>query len=308
MRGKLDANAVAMFVAVVDESSFVAASRLLGVPTSTLSRKLAELENDLGVRLLQRTTRRQVVTQQGRAFYQQCKPITVALDEARTSLTDQGQEPRGLLRITSSPLLGELLLRKPVAEFLSRYPNVEVDLFLTGRTVNVVEEGFDVALRATELHDSTLIVRRIAPSIHEVCASREFVAQYGEPRHPQELSQLPCVVHNPGPAQDKWLFEDRDGKRVTAAVQGPIRTNDLRFGEQVVRSGRAIGSFPRLLVGEALRSGELVRLLPEWSQPRRWIHALYPSRRNMSVTLRTFLDFISEQIASHPALSTTPNE
>jgi DNA-binding transcriptional LysR family regulator len=294
MQAKFDANAVTMFVAVVDEGSFVGASRALAIPTSTLSRKLAELEDALGVLLLRRTTRRLVVTQS--------KPIAAALEEARSSLIAREHEPSGLLRVTCSPLLGDLVLGRMIAAFLSRYPRVEIELFLSERLVNLVEEGFDVALRASELEDSSLVARRLARSTHEICATRDFVEHHGRPEHPRDLARLPCVVHGSGVTSNTWRFEHMDGSRASVTIHGPIRTNDLRIGLQVVRLGRAIGSFPELLVGDALRAGELVRLLPDWAVPERWIHALYPSRRHMSITLRTFLDFIADRVAVEPSL------
>jgi len=297
-----------MFVAVVDEGSFIGASRALGIPLSTVSRKLAELEDALSVLLLRRTTRRVTPTQAGRDFYAQSKPIAVALEEARRGFPAQEQEPSGLLRITSSPLLGDLVLREPVAEFLSRYPRVEIELFLTGRLVNLLDEGFDVALRASELEDSSLVARRLAPSTHEFCATRAYLKQHGEPKHPRELARLPCFVFGSGTASNTWRFEHAEHGRTAVTVHGPIRTNDLRMGLEVVRVGRAIGNFPGLLVGDALREGKLVRLLPGWTQPQRFIHALYPSRRHVSITLRTFLDFIFERLASEPRLLVSGKE
>lgn len=297
---RLDANAVSMFVAVVDEGSFIGAARALAIPSSTLSRKLAELEDALGVQLLRRTTRQVGVTQAGRDFYERTKPIAVSLEQVRTDLADRDQAPSGLLRVTSSPLLGDLLLRAPIAEFLSRHPRVEIELFLTHRMVNLLDEGFDVALRASELEDSSMVARRLSPSIHELCATRAFLDSHGEPKHPRELARLPCFIHGAGVAGNVWRFEHATHGRATVTVHGPLRANDLRMGLEVVLAGRAIGNFPRMLVEEHLRAGSLVRLLPSWSQPQRWIHALYPSRRLMSITLSTFLDFVAERLASDP--------
>lgn len=288
-----------MFVAVVDEGSFIGASRALAIPSSTLSRKLAELEDALGVQLLRRTTRRVGVTLAGRDFYERAKPIAMSLQQVRSNLADREQAPSGLLRVTSSPLLGDLL-RTPIAEFLTRYPRAEIELFLTHRMVNLLDEGFDVALRASELEDSSMVARRLLPSMHELCATREFLSSHGEPKHPRELARLPCFIHGAGVAGNTWRFEHATQGRATVTVHGPLRANDLRVGLELVLAGRAIGNFPRMLVEEQLRAGALVNLLPRWSQGQRWIHALYPSRRHLSITLSTFLDFVATRLAGDP--------
>jgi DNA-binding transcriptional LysR family regulator len=297
---RLDANAVAMFVAVVDEGSFIGAARALAIPSSTLSRKLAELEDALGVQLLRRTTRQVGVTPTGRDFYERTKPIALSLEQVRSDLAGREQAPSGLLRVTSSPLLADLLLRAPIAEFLARHPRVEIELFLTHRLVNLLDEGFDVALRASELEDSSMVARRLAPSTHELCAAPAFFDSHGEPSHPRELARLPCFIYGADVAGNTWRFEHATHGRVAVTVHGPLRANDLRMGLEVVLAGRAIGNFPRMLVEEQLGTGALVGLLPGWSQAQRWIHALYPSRRHMSITLSTFLDFVATRLASAP--------
>lgn len=296
----MDLNAITVFVSVVEAGSFVAASRQTGIPKSTIARRVDELEAQLGVRLLQRNTRNSELTDEGRSFYERCRRIIEEVDDAVASVTEHQNEPRGKLRFTASVLLGEFYLGPWVVEYLQRYPGVELDMSLSARHMDLIADGFDLALRVGPLEPSSYIVRRLAAAPSFICASPAYLESNPAPVSTEDLRRHQTVVFSPDRTRSAWKLENAQGDRTTVNVGGPIVVNSHPVALHCCVGGLGLAELPALVCCEKLRSGELVRVLPEWSNKSRWLQALYPSRHNLSTTVRTFLDFLAERLTPAP--------
>ena len=289
----MDLNRVAVFVKVVETASFTAAANALGMPKSSVSRSVSNLEDDLGVRLLQRTTRTLSLTDAGRAYFARARESLSGLDDATTAVKDMGKEPRGVVRVTAPVDMGVAVLGEIVSRFVLRYPHIRVDLSLTARRVDLVEEGFDLALRAGKLEDSSLIARPITFGTSGLFASPAYLKRRGRPKRVEDLASHDCI-----------LFRARDGKltwRLTSAasgdedvdVTGPVTVDDFSFVQIVVTAGVGIGVVPTLFCVGAVERGELVRVLPEHEQRGIGrLHLVSPSTRYEPARVTLFRDFV----------------
>jgi DNA-binding transcriptional LysR family regulator len=285
-----DSANLALFVAIVRTGSLSGAAHDLGMATTTVSRKLAELEESLGVRLLNRTTRSLGLTEAGRLYLEDVEPIVEAIEQANRAITRTRQEVEGRLRINAPQLIGELLVMDWVLDFQSRYPRVEIDLELDNQFVNLPATGTDLAIRAGRLSDSTLIARHLLDDRPRLVASREYLARSSNPSHPGELESLESVITGVAPGAVTWTLR-RDGAEHPVHPRGRLRVNDLRRALQAVLAGRGIALLPGLLVGTLVERGELEELLPDWSAPATSIHLLYTSRRLLTRAQQAFIDF-----------------
>ena len=291
----MDLNATLVFTRVVQDGSFSAAARQLGMPKSTVSRKVAELERRLGARLLQRTTRTLSLTDAGRAYFQRAVRAIAEAEEAELAVTRMQQTPRGLLRVTMPLSFGHL--GALVASFLERCPEVQVDLVCTDRVVDLVEEGFDVAVRAGRLSDSTLVARRLGVLQNIAVASPAFLERCGVPRAPEDLEHFDCAVFGVGGAGGRW--EVRNGeKTVSVPVRARLVVNDMDFLHAAALAGRAITLLPAGRCAADLKQDRLRRVLPAWCSPDVPVHAVYPSRRHLSPKVEAFLDHLSEHVSA----------
>jgi DNA-binding transcriptional LysR family regulator len=288
-----DLNAALFFVRVVDAGSFRGAARALGVPKSTVSRKLAELEERLGARLLQRTTRRIGLTDVGRGYYAKASAAVAALLDAERSVGEHLGEPRGTLRITAPLNFGPLLIGPAVVELLTRYPKVEVDLELSERIVDLVREGFDLAVRAGPLADSSLVARRIGGGTMHVYGSPKYFRRRGRPRTPEELASHDCLVFAsiPGP----WIFS-AEGKPLSVRVSGRLAANDLSLLRDAAVSGLGVARLPDVLAAPLVRAKKLERVLADFAPPQAPLHVVYPSARFVSPTVRAFVEILEKGV------------
>lgn len=293
----MDLNELLVFAKVAQAGSFIGAARELGMPKSTVSRKVAELESRLGARLLQRTTRTLSLTDSGQAYYRHAARIVEEIEQAERAVTRMQQAPRGLLRVTIPLNFG--FLAPMVAAFMKRYPEVRVELVGADRVVDVVEEGFDLAVRTGALRDSSLIARPLGELQNFMVASPEFLRRAGTPRAPQELSQLDCLMFGTGAGRTSWQLE-RDGATVMVHVQRRFLVNDLDFLQEATRSGLGIALVPLFRCIDDLRNKQLRRILPEWHSPSIPLHALYPSTRHLSPKVKAFIDHLREQMTPPP--------
>lgn len=293
----MDLNELVVFAKVVEAESFIGASRELGMPKSTVSRKVADLEERLGARLLQRTTRRLSLTDVGRAYYQRAARVVAEAAEAEAVVTRMQAAPQGLLRVTT-PLNVEYLA-PIVASFLLRYPEVQIEVVGTDRRVDLVQEGFDVAVRAGSLSDSTLVARSLGTIRSYVVASPAFLERHGTPKKPEDLTNFDCLVFGAGADRTHWkLF--RDGRTLTVTVRARLVVNDFEFLDEAAREGVGIAMIPVHRASPDLRSERLRHVLTQWCSPGFELHAVYPSTRHLSPKVKAFLDHLSEQMLPPP--------
>jgi len=287
----LDLNDVLTFARVVRAGSFTAAARELGVQKSSVSRRVSALEEHLGARLLQRTTRALRLTDEGRVFYDHCQRALAELQDAEEALGGMGARPRGLLRITAPLSFG--FLGPIVAAFLQRWPEVEIELVCTDRVVDLVEEGFDVAIRAGKLPDSSLIARRVGSLPRFLVASPSYLRRRRTPRTPADLAAHDCVSF--GARRSPWLLQS-EGASIEVAVASRLLVNDYDLLRQTIVAGLGIGLLPEPDCVQPLADGRLKRVLPAWTGVETPIHAVYPSLRHLSSKVKAFIDHLQVEM------------
>ncbi|MBW9103996.1 LysR family transcriptional regulator [Paraburkholderia phenoliruptrix] len=284
-----DLNDIAVFVRVAQLESFSRAAHALGMPVSTVSRKVSALEERLGVTLLQRTTRKLSLTAQGRAYFDQCSEPLSHLYDAERVITQTQKKPEGLLRISGPVMLEQEPFYAFLSAFLKDYPQIHVDLYFTNAFLDLIAENVDVAIRFGELRDSSLIAQRVGRSVRQLVVSAEYARTQPLPSQPDELSQHPCVLINARNNESEWhLVNGR--KSVKVHVTGPVAARDFHVVSAFALRGHGIALLPSSYCDPRIASGELVRVLPEWSSPEIFVHAVYPTRRFMPSRLRAFLD------------------
>lgn len=294
-----DLNAVVAFAKVVELKSFRAAASALGIPKSTVSRKVAELEDSLGARLLERTTRRLRLTDAGAAYHLRITPALDALREAEHAIEQQGDEPSGRLKLTMTIEGGQTLLGPILSEYCELYPQVELQVELTDRRVDLVEEGFDIALRSGVLPDSTLVARRLGPPGQlRVFASAAYLKRHGTPKHPRELAQHACLVMSAQSAPTQWTFQHKK-KPFVVKVRPRAEVNSFLLLRALAEAGHGIARLPDYLADEAPL--QLTRILDAFApDPMPW-HAVYPSSRHLSPKVRAFIDLLEAHLAKRSA-------
>ena len=281
------------FVAVVESGSFVNAAEALGVSKAAVSRYVGNLESRLAVRLLHRTTRRLSLTGEGQVFYARCKDLLGDLDEAEAEITSRSGQAVGQLRINAPVTFGNLYLADLWGPFRAMHPRVSLEVTLSDRVVELVEEGFDLAVRIARLPSSTLISRRLSSTRLVLCASPEYLARAGTPAHPAELAGHEVWAYSYFAAGDEWPFEGPEGP-VTAAIRPTLRTNSGDTCRAGALQHQAIVLQPSFLVGPDLAAGRLVELMPEYRSVELGIYALYPTRRHVSSKVRLLIDYLVE--------------
>lgn len=285
------------YAAVARSGSFTAAAESLGLSRALTSKYVAQLEARLGVRLLNRTTRSVEMTSAGRAYLERALLLLEDFDALEAAVRDQRAEPGGQLRVAAPVTFAELCLPTMLVEFTARYPKLKVSLSLSDRHVDLVSEGFDVAIRIGELAESSLVARRLATSKVLLCASPDYLADHEAPVHPGELVEHRCVLDDNFPGGNRWRFMV-DGKLQTFAVDGPIRINSASIVRALLLAGQGIGMCPSFLIAEDVRAGRLRVLLPEFQTDGVGIHAVYPHSRHLATSVRAFVDFTAEALAA----------
>jgi DNA-binding transcriptional LysR family regulator len=259
---------------------------------------VSRLEDRLGARLLHRTTRRLSLTEEGVVFYNHCERILREAEEAETTLTRLGQEPRGLLRISVPVSFGLLHVAPAIPDFLARYPEVQLDLTLDDRFVDLVDEGFDAAVRIGRMTDSSLIARKLAVSRNVIVASPGYLTRFGEPTTPADLAGHNCF-HYTNVVPPRWILEGPDGRH-TVKISGNLQANNGEVLVAAARSGVGIVLTPTFMVWEALRDGELKVILKDYEPPSSIVQAVYPHRRHLPPKVRALMDFLVERFEMRP--------
>jgi DNA-binding transcriptional LysR family regulator len=281
------------FVEVVDAGGFSAAARAMGKSKALVSKYVRDLEDELGVRLLNRTTRRLSLTEVGQAYHREAADILQRLEDLATSVGDAHREPRGTLRVAAPRSFADNILGQALSDFLAAEPRISLDLHLDDRFVDLVEEGFDVAIRVTEMTDSSLIARRLAPFRVILVASPAFLAAHGTPAAPSDLAGQPAVVDTNSRTRGAWVF-DWEGERVTVTVRPRMEANSPEVTLAGALAGLGYARVPEFTARAALADGRLVHLLAGSEPKNAGIYAVYPHRRHLSGKVRAFVDFLAQ--------------
>ena len=294
-----DLNDFVWFVKVIDYGGFAAAGRALDLPKSRLSRRIAQLEERLGVRLIQRTTRQFTVTEVGQTFYQHCKAMMVEAEAAEEAVAALQAEPRGIVRLTCPVTLLHVHIGPMLARFMARYPGINLQLEATNRRVDLVSEGIDVAIRVRPrpFDDSDLVLRVLADRGHCLVAGPQLIQRQGMPEMPSELSAWPGLSMGEGKQVHKWELTGPEGARAEIHYVPRLITTDMLALREAAVAGVGVVQLPILMVKDQLATGELVRVLEAWEPRREVIHAVYPSRRGLLPSVRALVDFLTEEYA-----------
>jgi DNA-binding transcriptional LysR family regulator len=300
-----DLNEIAIFARVVRDQSFTKAARALGLPKSTVSERVSRLEERLGVRLLERTTRHVRPTAAGAAYYERAARVVAEIEEANAAITDIHRSPKGLLRIGSPLLFGHAFLGDFVAEFLVSYPEVEIELIVADRRFDVVEEGLDLAIHVLGPIEASLIARKIGAADRLCVASAAYLGRREPPKTPKDLLRHSCIVSS-NDRRATWVFS-KEGRSESIAIQGRYSVNSVQLALTAALQGAGISVLPKFFCEEALRAGHLAAVLEDWSVGRAELHVVYPGSRHLSARVRLFVDALIERFTGLPAWSLGPD-
>ncbi|MCM2278132.1 MAG: LysR family transcriptional regulator [Oligoflexia bacterium] len=283
----MELDGIPVFVKVVQAGSFSRAARQLGMPKTTVSAKVARLERRLGVTLIQRTTRQLNVTPAGRAYFERCVRGLEEIQAAESEIANVTREPRGLLRITAPVDVAHSFLPAIVRRYLAKYPETQVELIVTNRMVDLVSEGVDLAIRAGELEDSSLLARKFVSSSMVFWASPAYLKRKGAPKHPRELAQHDCLVPSDLPHESLKLTAGSE--EFVAKLTGRVAADDFETLKAFIVKGDGIGLLPDYLAAEAFEAGKLERILPRWSWGTGVLSFVYPAQRFVSPKVQAFI-------------------
>jgi len=301
----MDLNAISLFVQVVENKSFTVASNKTGVPTSSISRKISELESNLSVQLLERTTRQLRLTEKGRIFYESVQPAVNSLNLARQNLVDIDQTNSGTLRITVPPGLEESIVIPLLSKFKKCYPNIKLKILLTGSELKFIEDGIDVALRVGELSDSSLIAINLLEYNHVLVASPEYIKINGLPREPKKLSEHQLICGMNWHDTKQWKFI-QNNKKVIIDINESLSLNHYAAIQLAIEAGMGIGELPSVNCVNEIKVGNLIQILPEWKlhaysstkSEKLKLSVVYTANRYNSELIKTFKDFCVEYFSA----------
>ena len=294
--------ALRVFVRVAEARSFSAVAREMGTTQPAVSRQVAALEEHLGARLIQRTTRSLALTEDGRDLMGHARRVLDSVEEAEASVGRRHSMPGGLVRLGSSSTFGRLYIAPRMTRLLERYPELAIELRMSDGLSDLVAEGIDVAIRVGQIQDSSLVARKIGSSRRVTVASVQCIADHGEPAHPSELARLPCVVFTGSATPGEWQFDGPDGP-VTVAISGRFRTDNGEAVREAVLAGLGFAVLPTWFFTSELTDGRLTPVLTGWEPPRSAISAVYPSRRNLAPRTRAVIDFFLDEFRLDPVIS-----
>jgi len=289
-----------MFAKVAEERSFAGAARALGVSVATVSRAVARLEERLGARLLNRTSRQLALTQFGAALAERAGQVYGLALEAEGAMREQAAQPRGLVRLAAPMAFGLRWVAPLLPEFFRQYPEVQLDLHLSDATVDLIGDGFDAALRIAVLPDSSLVARRLTPVARFIVAAPSYLARHGTPTHPAELTAHACLGYAYRARSDTWHLVNAAGEEASVKPQGPLRVTNADAMLPTVLAGLAICELPEFIAAEYVRDGRLVRLLTDWTIPLGGLYFVTPSARSRPAKVEVLGRFLAERL-SRPA-------
>src|ERR1700688_3588089 len=295
--------AMQVFVRVVEALAITRAADSLRIPKATATTLIQQLEASLGVKLLNRTTRRVSVTTDGAAYYPRCVAILAQVRETEESLGQRHLSPNGRLRVEVPTLMARLVIVPALPSFFARYPDIELELGCSERRADLIEEGIDCAVWSGELEDSTLIARRVGQLYFGTCAAPSYLAAHGEPHHPDELTAHRCINHF-SPRTGKifdWVFA-KDGVRIQASLRGHIALDDENSYVAAAEAGLGVAQIPAFVLKEAMERGRLELLLGDWFPEPAPLNVVYPENRHLSSKIRVFVDWVAELFGEHDGI------
>jgi DNA-binding transcriptional LysR family regulator len=293
----IDLSNLQIFARVVEDGSFSSAARFLGTTPSSISRKISQLEGELGARLFHRTTRKQSLTEAGEIYLQHAQRIVTDLEDARLAVSRLAETPSGSLHVTAEADFAVAFIAQFVPEFSDLYPDVQIRLVLSPHHLDLVDSGIDLAIRIGQLDDSSLIARKISESREQICASPSYLAQHGTPEHPSELESHHCLSFQIGPGKHFWRFKLAEGS-LDFPISGPVNANSLAFLRDSALAGLGIIAMPIWMIRDELEQGLLVPILKEFtrdpaSMP---VQAVFAHNRHLAPKVRAFVDFLVERM------------
>ena len=294
--------ALRVYVRVAEARSFSAVARELGTTQPAVSRQVAALEEHLGARLLQRTTRSLALTEDGRDLLGHARRVLDTVEEAEASVGRRHAVPGGLVRMATPTTFGRLYVAPRMNRLLERYPEMSVELRMSDKVIDLVADGIDLAIRASRVLDSSLVARKIGSTRLITVASPACIAMHGAPKHPSDLARLPCLIFTSRATPNEWRFDGRDGS-VSVTIAGRFRSDNTEALQEGVLGGLGFAVLPTWLVAEELATGRLQPVLTDWDAPMLPISAVYPSRRNLAPRTRAVIDFFVDEFRLDPVIS-----
>ena len=290
-----------VFGTIVETGSFASAARRLNLSRAVVTKHVAALEDRLAVRLIERTTRKLSVTEAGARYYARCAQILADVEDAEREAAQATVVPRGTLRISAPHTFARMHVAPFLAEFQQRYPEVALELDLSDRFVDMLEEGFDLAIRIADgLPESTLVARRLAVCRFVVCGSPAYFARHGAPQVPDDLARHPCLGYTLSAREHNWVFACEDEHRHVVEVTGSLRSNSGDLLRAAAIGGAGVARLPTFYVGEDLRAGRLQAVLTDYRVQDHAIYAVYPSRKHLTAKVKAFIDLLSERYGTEP--------
>ncbi len=292
-------NNMTLFVEVVNEGSFTAAAEKASLSRAQVSKSIMQLEEHLGTRLLNRTTRRISLTEIGHIYYERCIAILHDIEEIEELAGEQTSKPQGTLTLNAPTSFGVLYLSEVIPRYIKQHPEVQVSLKLSDRFIDVVAEGFDLGIRIAELEDTSLIARKIAPCKRVFCASPEYLKQKSIPKVPKDLANHDCLIYSNELKPDNWKLHGPEGIN-SIKVNGPVCADNGDILKAAAVSGLGITLLPTFIVGPDICAGRLQQVLPDYCPPEISIYTIFPSHRYLPAKVRTFVDFLSDYFGDNP--------
>jgi DNA-binding transcriptional LysR family regulator len=289
-----------VFTKVAKAGSFASAAKELGLSRAMATKHVMQLENGLGIRLLNRTTRNLSLTEVGMVYLERCLQILDEMEEMEIAVTRLQTEPRGTLKVNATPFFGAYHLAPAIAAYTELYPDVSVDLILQAGYVDLIEEGFDLAIHLDELRDSSLIARKLGSSQRVVCGAPAYFKKRGTPKTPDDLRKHNCLINSSLPPRDQWQFSVPGGETTVIKVSGTMQANVADALRMAALSALGLVLLPTYMVGQDIRKNRLQAVLTDYVPAPLEIHAVYPHRKHLSAKVRTFVDFLHERFHPKP--------
>lgn len=289
-------------IAVVQTGSFTAAGERLGLSKALVSKYVAQVEKQLGVRLFNRSTRRLALTEAGNIYYQDAIPLVESISQLTDKVSGAEANPNGLLRVNASLTFGDTCLAKALPSFLAQYPNLQIELQLSDRKIDMLEEGMDLVIRVGNVDDSNLISKKINTFPLVLCASADYLAKNGEPKYPDDVKQHNCIVDSNFKIGKQWPFMDKRGLQGVMSINSNVSVNSPRSVKEFALAGVGIALIPKYIVEDALQKGSLQLVLPEYQMQSFSMYAVYPHRKYLAQKTRSFIDFLIEHFSGKVSL------